>query len=109
MKTKKIHEMLEIDGLQGKATIFFNRDLYEPEAIFQAACSFFDRVQVMIDLVDDKIAVSLQLFDRRRSVQNLAREYCELVYSYSAYMEREKRNRDVRDELLTLLKTAPEE
>ena len=104
--SKKAQEMLNIDESQGKTMISFNRDLYKPEAIFQAACSFFDRVQVMIDLVDDRIAVSLELFDRRRSVKNIAREFCELVYSYSAYIDRAERTKDIREELLALLKGA---
>jgi hypothetical protein len=101
---KKENTMLEIDKSKGKSTISFNRKLYEPEAIFQAAGSFFDRVQVLIDLVDDRIVVSLQLFDKRRSAKRIAREFCELVYSYSAYLKREERTRDVREEMLALLK-----
>jgi hypothetical protein len=104
--SKRVHDLLKIDESKGKASISFNRELYRPEAIFQAACSFFDRLQVLIDLVDERIVVSLQLFDRRRSARRIAREFCELVYSYSAYLDREERTKDIRDELLTLLKRA---
>jgi hypothetical protein len=100
--------MVRIDQRRGKATISFNRELYKPEAIFQAACSFFDRMQVLVDLVGDRIVVTLQLFDKRKSAKNIAREFCELVYSYRAYQDREERTRDVREELLLLLKRARE-
>jgi hypothetical protein len=105
---RRIHDRLEIDESQGRISISFNGKLFKPEAIFQAAGSLFDRVQVLIDLVDKDIVVSLQLFDRRRSAGRIAREFCELVYSYSAYLDREKRTKDIRDELLGLLKGAKE-
>jgi len=106
--SKRVPAMVRIDRRRGKATISFNKELYRPEAIFQAACSFFDKVQVLVDLVDDRIVVTLQLFDKRKSAQNMAREFCELVYSYRAYLDREERTRDVREELLLLLKRARE-
>jgi hypothetical protein len=95
--------MVRVDDSGGRVTIRFNRALYEPEAVFQAACSFFDRVLVLIDIIDCDIVVGLEPFDAVTSRGNIAREFCEHVYSYSAYMSREARTRDVREGLLSVL------
>ena len=100
MTASTVRNMIDFDKKNNRVSIYFNRQLYKPEAIFQAACSFFDRAMVFVDLIGDDIVVSFEFFDKRRSLKKISREFCEAVYAYCAYMDREERTKDIREELI---------
>jgi hypothetical protein len=102
---RKIFDQVTVDEDAGRLTVRFHRDLYRPEAVFQAACSFFDRVMVLVDLVGDDLVVAFEKHgDVGDPMRELAREFLQMVYSYSAYMYREERTRDVREGLLDTIR-----
>jgi hypothetical protein len=111
MTTAPEHDLsdrVRIDEDAGRLTVRFHRGLYRPEAVFQAACSFFDRVLVLVDLVGDDIVVAFQRLDEvSEPMQELAQAFLQMVYSYSAYMHREERTRDVREVLLDTIRKTP--
>lgn len=103
-----VFDRVQIDEHAGRLTVRFHRGLYRPEAVFQAACSFFDRVFVLVDLVGDDIVVGFQRLDEVSDpMRELAHAFLEMVYSYSAYMHREERTRDVRELLLDTVRKMP--
>ncbi len=105
---RKVFDQVEVDEDAGRLTVRFHRDLYRPEAVFQAACSFFDRVIVLVDIVGDDLVVAFEKLDGvGDSMRELARQFLEMVYSYSAYMHREERTRDVREGLLDAIRKEP--
>jgi hypothetical protein len=108
MPERDVSDRVQIDEDAGRLTVRFHRSLYRPEAVFQAACSFFDRVFVLVDLVGDDIVVTLQRLDEvSEPMRELAHAFLQMVYSYSAYMHREERTRDVREVLLDTIRKKP--
>ena len=105
---RNVFGQVEVDEDAGRLTVRFHRQLFRPEAVFQAACSFFDRVLVLVDLVGDDLVVAFErLDDGGDEMRELARQFLQMVYSYSAYMHREERTRDVREALLEKITEEP--